>query len=66
MISTSGEPNGDKAYTTSKIRVYLQNRDNTGSTGSPAYAQLASPLSVIDSQSAVTFWQSDVSDVSAW
>ncbi|GAA1377668.1 DUF4232 domain-containing protein [Streptomyces beijiangensis] len=66
MIRTSGEPNGDKAYSTQKIRVNFQNRNDNGSVGGPAYAQLAGPISVVDSQSAVTYWQSDVSAVSAW
>jgi hypothetical protein len=66
MIRTAGESNGDTAYSTQKIRVNFQNRDNTGSTGSAAYARLGSSISVIDSQSAVTYWQSDVSAVSAW
>ncbi|WP_329118975.1 DUF4232 domain-containing protein [Streptomyces sp. NBC_01465] len=66
MIRTAGEDNGDKPYSTTQIRVNFQNRNDNGSVGAAAYAHLAKPLSVVDSQSAVTYWQSDVDAISAW
>ncbi|MEV0096442.1 DUF4232 domain-containing protein [Streptomyces sp. NPDC050738] len=66
MIRTSGEDNGDKPYTTQQIRVHFENRANNGSVGPASYAHLPKPLSVVDSQAAVTYWQSDLDAISAW
>ncbi|WHM37313.1 DUF4232 domain-containing protein [Streptomyces sp. BPTC-684] len=66
MIRTQGEPDGTDPYMTSQVVVYFRGAVGMESVGRSAYASLAKPVGVVDAQAMATYWQSDMSAISAW
>lgn len=66
MVRTLGEDDGSEPQKSAHITVYFTGKDDKGSTGPAAYASLAKPVAVVNSQARVTYWQSDLSSIDAW
>ncbi|MEU1076767.1 MULTISPECIES: DUF4232 domain-containing protein [unclassified Streptomyces] len=66
MVRTQGEPDGTDPYMTSQVVVYFRGATGMESVGRSAYASLPKPVGVVDAQAMATYWQTDLSAISAW
>ncbi|MFD9563751.1 DUF4232 domain-containing protein [Streptomyces sp. NPDC059994] len=66
MVRTQGESDGTDPYMTSQVVVYFRGAVGMESVGRSAYASLPKPVGVVDAQAMATYWQSDMSAISAW